>query len=131
LINNIAKSTLEPYNLIPSLDIDIDIALKDITKELISSLDSLAPFGRENAEPVFFTSGLCVKGKPAILGRGTLKFWVSDGKVTYPAIGFRMSDKFDMVVNSKKLDLAYLPSIDSWRDNNHIQLELRDIRLSY
>ena len=131
LINNIAAENLEPYDLIPSLDIDIDVALKDINRELISSLDNLAPFGKENIEPVFFTSGLSVKGKPAILGRGTLKFWVSDGNVTYPAIGFRMSDKFDMVANSKKLDLAYLPSIDSWRDNNHIQLELRDIRPFY
>jgi single-stranded-DNA-specific exonuclease len=109
----------------------MEIGLRDINLDLVSSLSLLSPFGKDNPEPVFASYGLFLKGKPRILGRNTLKFWVSDGEYVYPAIGFGMEDMIDIVNNTERFDLAYSLSIDSWQDNNQIQLELKDIRPSF
>lgn len=130
LINEVAKVDLEPQDLIRALDIDAEADLNDITLDLILSMKSLAPFGAGNPEPVFSSYNLFVRGRPNILGKNTLKFWVSDGKLTYPVVGFGMADAFRLVANAERVDLAYSASLDSWQDNHQVQLNLKDIRFS-
>lgn len=139
MINAIAVKELTIEKLLPVLDIDAQISFKDIDFDIVSSFGNLAPFGRGNSAPVFSTPNLMLCGRPALLGKNTLKFWVSDGKSTYPVIGFGMGGMFELVANAKKLDLAYTPSIDTWqatvnglsgKDARQIQLELVDLKPS-
>jgi len=127
-INRIARETLSPEDLIPSLDIDMELKLEDLSPELIEEIALLAPFGQDNAQPLFVSSGLKIKSKPDILGRDTLKFWVSDGKNVYPAVGFGMGDYFELVNSAQTVDLAYRLSLDTWQGNNQPQLEIADIK---
>lgn len=129
-MNRIALERLHPEDLLPSLHIDMDVQLSDLSIELLGELNLLEPFGQANPRPLFSSSNLKIKSKPAIMGRDTLKFWVSDGKVTYPALGFRMANYFDLINSAQAVNLAYRLSLDTWNGNNQLQLEIEDVRPS-
>lgn len=126
-INSLAKEKLNFEDLIPSIEIDMELKFSDLTRQGIRGLEALEPFGRGNPEPLFFTRNLKLKGSPQVLGRGTLKFWVSDAEATYPVIGFGMSDFSDSLVKSNFLDLVYYPRIDDWQEKEEIILEAKEI----
>ena len=129
-INRIALERLRPEDLLPNLAIDMQVELPDLNNKLLDELNLLEPFGQANPKPLFSSSNLKVKSRPAVLGRNTLKFWVSDGKVTYPAVGFGMSDYLDLVNSSAEVNLAYRLSLDDWNGAHQLQLELVDIHAS-
>lgn len=126
-INRLAKERLSLEDLLPSLDVDMELALSDLNAELISELERLEPFGVGNPEPLFFTRGLKSKGQPQVLSRETLKFWVADKDFTYQAIGFGMAGFREGLINSDSFDLVYTPRIDSWGGQDSILLEVKDI----
>jgi len=77
-INRLAKERLTLEDLLPAIEVDMQIELADLSRDLIRELEKLEPFGEANPEPLFFTPKLKLKGEPQVLGRGTLKFWVTD-----------------------------------------------------
>jgi len=128
-INRLAREKLLAEDLIPHLDVDISVALSDLNIELVEELEGLEPFGADNPEPLFYTSGLQLKGAPQVLGRNTLKFWVTDGRVTYQAVGFGLGYLKDSLIVADSFDLVYTPVIDDWHGEGSICLELKEIIL--
>lgn len=126
-INQLAKEKLRLEDLFPCLEVDMELRLSDLDEALVDGLAMLEPFGTGNPEPLFYTRNLKLKGSPELLGRDTIKFWVSDGKITYQAIGFGMGSFRDSLINAEHFDLAYTPRMDSWRDTSSILLEIKDI----
>ncbi len=129
LINRFARDTLQVMDLVPSLKIDQEINLKDFSMDLIQQIDLLDPYGEGNPQPVFCARGLKLRGAPRILGRGTLKFWVTDGRLSISAVGFGMASYIDLVKSGHPLDLAFELSIDDWNKAPTMQLKIRDIKL--
>ncbi|MFA5155825.1 MAG: single-stranded-DNA-specific exonuclease RecJ [Candidatus Omnitrophota bacterium] len=126
-INDFAKETLKLEDLLPSMEIDMELALSDLTDEMVAELEMLEPFGTGNAQPLFISRNLTLKGIPQILGKDTIKFWVSDGSHTYQAIGFGKAALRESMVNSASFDLVYTPRFDTWQDSTSILLEVEDI----
>ena len=126
-INQLAKERLRLEDLMPSLDIDMELSLNDLSPDLAKEIESLEPFGSGNPEPLFYTRNLKLRNQPQVLSRFTLKFWVSDGHNTYEAIGFGMSNLKDSLMSADCFDLVYTPQIDSWRGEEGIILEIKDI----
>ncbi len=128
-INEFARQTLSVQDLIPCINVDMELNLKDLNQEFIRDLERLEPFGQGNPEPLFFSRGLKLKGAPRLYSRDTLKFWVTDGEFTYSAIGFRMGSLLDSLVNSQEFDLVYRLKIDSWNGNESLLLGIEEIFL--
>lgn len=126
-INRLAKEKLELKDLLPALDVDMELSLADLNEDVARELEALEPFGADNPEPLFFTRSLRLKGEPQVLGKNTLKFWVTDGKATHQAIGFGMGGFRDSISGSKEFDMVYTPRIDSWRGDDSIILEAKDL----
>jgi single-stranded-DNA-specific exonuclease len=126
-INRLAKERLTLEDLLPSLDIDVEVPLSDLNEKIIRELEALGPFGTGNPEALFYTRNLQLKAEPQILSKDTLKFWVSDGRITYQAIGFGMSSFRDCLVNANYLDLVYTPRMDNWQGEENVLLEAKDI----
>jgi len=126
-INRLARDKLSLEDLLPSLDIDMELNLSDLGEEVISELELLEPFGAANPEPLFYTRNLKLRGEPQILSRETLKFWVSDGNITCQAIGFGLGSFKESLKNADYFDLVYSPRIDNWRGEAGVILEARDI----
>jgi len=126
-INELAHNNLSLEDLLPSLDIDMELKLGDLNEEAVAELEGLEPFGAANPEPLFYSRSLRIKGEPQTLSRETLKFWVTDGIFTYQAIGFGMSGLCDSIMKAECFDLVYSPRIDNWRGETGLILEARDI----
>ena len=127
-INDFAQSTLPQEKFIPSLQIDCEIPLNAIDLNLVEIISSMEPHGEGNPTPVFCTRGLTVKSPPSLLGKDTIKFWVSDGVKTISAVGFGMGSFKDLVKLGAQVDLAYTVSIDDWNKAPTVQLMLKDIK---
>jgi len=130
IINDFARLNILPDDLLPALNIDCQIPLSTLSVELIRDIENLAPFGMGNPVPVLCSRNLKLKGEPMLMGRDTIKFWVTDGKFTAQVVGFGRADLFSQLSTDKHLDLVYSVSIDEWQDEPQVQLELKDIKVN-
>jgi len=125
-INACAREKLLLEDLIPSLDIDAELSLSDVTEKLAWEIKKLEPFGSGNPEPLFLTRSLRLKGEPRILSRDTLKMWVTDGVCTYPSIGFGMGSLKESLMNTDIFDMVYSVKIDDWQGEFSLILEMKE-----
>lgn len=130
LINKLAQDMLEAKKLIPTLCIDCEIPLASINMELTNVIDAMQPFGEGNPAPVFCSRQVLIKTYPRIMGKDTLKFWVTDEQFTISAVGFGMAKYSGLIRPGAKIDLAYQITLDEWNKAPTPQLILKDIRLS-
>jgi single-stranded-DNA-specific exonuclease len=126
-INRLASDRLTLEDLLPSRDIDLELNLADLNEVLVKELELLEPFGMANPEPLFYTRGLKLKGELQLLNRGTLKFWATDTVTTRQVIAFGMSSLKESLLQAASFDLVYTPKIDSWRQEESMILEAKDI----
>ncbi len=129
-INSFASEILKDKEWTPTLEIDCEVPLSMVDLTLVELVESLEPHGEGNPTPVFCSGHLTVKSPPAILGRDTLKFWVSDGNKTYSAVGFGQGNRKDEIRIGRKLDLAYNLAIDDWNKAPTVQLVIKDIKIT-
>ncbi|MBU0547386.1 MAG: single-stranded-DNA-specific exonuclease RecJ [Candidatus Omnitrophica bacterium] len=128
-INKLAHDRLNLEDLLPSIDIDAELALSDLNESMVRGLEVLEPFGMGNPEPLFYTRSLKLKGQVQSLSRETLKFWATDGMVTCQVIAFGMAGLLNSLMQAGSFDLVYTPKIDSWRQEESLILEAKDIFL--
>jgi single-stranded-DNA-specific exonuclease len=126
-INKLAHDRLKIEDLLPSMDIDLELPLSDLNENMVRELEALEPFGMGNPEPLFYTRSLKLKGQVQSLSRQTLKFWVTDGLVTCQVIAFGMSSLRESLLQADSFDLVYTPKIDSWCQEESMILEAKDI----
>lgn len=130
-INEIAHSQLSKEDLTPKLKIDSQLRLKDISLELIKSLNLLGPFGKGNTKPLFTSTGVELLDPPYLVKNNHLKLRVTEGGLVREAIGFKMGDKLsELTRDAAGVDLAYSLEVNEWRGTKSIQLHLKDIRFS-
>ncbi len=129
-INDFARHMITQTPQVPVLDIDCEIPLSSIDVDLADIIESMEPHGEGNPSPVFCSRNAIVKSVPAVFGRDTLKFWVSDGVKTISAVGFGMGSHKETVKLGTKVDLAYNITIDDWNKAPTAQLTLKDLKVS-
>jgi len=129
-INKIAKENITVETLRPVLEIDAQLPLMFLNHDLIDNIKKLEPFGLGNPRPLFCSHDLTVKTIPALLGRDTIKFWVTDGERTFEAIGFGLKEMASYIKPPNKIDIAYHLTLDNWQNVNSLLLEIKDLRLS-
>lgn len=127
-INDFAQSAMPREEVVPVLDIDCEIPLASIDMDLVEIIESMEPHGEGNPAPVFCSRGLTVKSAPAIMGRDTLKFWVTDGTRSLSVVGFGLGSLKENVRLGTKVDIAYSLGIDDWNKAPTPQLMLKDVR---
>lgn len=132
-INEIADTVLTPDDLIPCLDIDMEITLGSLDDNAVEGINKLQPFGESNPEPVFCSRNLKL-ARPAVIIKGEhVKLWVSNGNKTLEAIGFGLARDKDIgaiIKSSPALDLVYTVSFNNWQGMQSIQLKIKDVKPS-
>lgn len=129
-INSIARQRILPEDLVPVINIDIDLPLASFSKKLLLEIDELSPFGIGNPRPVFSSSALSIRSMPQRLRRDGVKMWITDGRTTAEAIGFKMADSLPSDPLHQKVDLAYTCNLNTYKGITSIQLQLKDLRLA-
>lgn len=126
-INALAKERIRLEDLLPRLDIDMEIALGRLNEGIVAELQKLEPFGAGNPEPLFYSRNLKLRGQPQILARNTIKFWATDGGAVFQAIGFGMSALEESFRQSESFDMVYTPRMDNWQGESSLILEAKDL----
>ncbi|MHB8769686.1 MAG: single-stranded-DNA-specific exonuclease RecJ [Syntrophales bacterium] len=125
LLTEVAHTDGEITDFIACTAIDAQCSLTDITHELLSQLEQLAPFGNRNPEPV-----LCVRNvsitSPAIVGNNHLKMRVNSGGVSRNSIWFG-SGQFLQQLSAAILDIVFTPQLNIWNGSSDIQLKMKDV----
>ena len=101
-----------------------------MSNNLIKLIELLEPYGEGNPVPLFCTRRLKVKIPPVILGKDTIKFWVTDGQTVVQAVGFGMGKYIDLVKDAGRIDVTYSLAIDDWNKEPIVSLQLKDIKES-
>jgi single-stranded-DNA-specific exonuclease len=132
-INEIADNVLTAEDLVPRLDIDMEIGLRALDSSIVESVAELEPFGEQNPEPIFCSKNLRLMQPPRIIKDEHIKLYITDGDKNFEAIGFGLARDSDIELflrKSPEFDLAYTLSFNSWQGVDSIQLKIEDIRPS-
>lgn len=125
----LARERLSGVMLAPTLHVDAELPLGELSWELYAALATLAPFGYGNPEPVLVSRNLRVLDARAVGGDGRhLKLCISEGGVagrTWDAIAFRQGDWIGRLPT--QVDLAYNLVLNEWNGRTTLQLKVLDI----
>jgi single-stranded-DNA-specific exonuclease len=131
---NVVKITIQDELLTPEIEIDLEIEIADITPKFYRILKQLAPFGPQNMKPVFLTKGLKDTGYSRKVGsdESHLKLdMVSNDGVKINGIGFNLAHHYDEIAKSNSFDIVFTIEENQWNGNTSLQLNIKDIRMSF
>ncbi len=116
---------------VPTLHVDAEVQLSEVTAKLIAEIGNLHPFGAGNPEPTFAVKGIEVMDARTV-GEKHLKMTVRQGRsMPFDSIGFGMKSLLDRGIPARTpVDLAFMPELNRWNGYDRIQLRLRDLRIS-
>ncbi len=124
-IQRIVEKTLSKEDLVPSLEIDADVALSEVNHSLIREIAMLEPFGYCNEEPFLAARKLEVVN-PRIVGNNHLKMKLKHGAHSVDAIGFDMGS----TEVSGAVDAVFTPTLNEYNGSSYLQLSLKALRPS-
>lgn len=129
----VVSQTINPEQLIPQIEIDAELNLKDISDKFFRILKQFEPFGPENVNPVFFAENVVDNGYGRCVGAGDehmkLCLIQEDGPYNvFDGIAFNQSYHFKKINAGMGFDIAYTLSENTFRGNTSIQLNIKDIK---
>lgn len=140
------NNSLDEDSLTREITIDLAKEISSLTEEFINSLAVLSPFGKGNSKPVFADKAVDVLAYQIIgKNRNVIKLNLFKNGRVLEAISFSKSEEIESFLLNKfgrenlenynmntrrpnLVDLIYYPSINEFRGNKSIQLEIVDIR---
>lgn len=128
-LQHIAEQKLSTSDLRPSIKADIALPLVDLKPDILADIELLQPTGNGNPQPIFCSHGLKVNRYKAV-GKdyAHLKVTLSDNRITYDAIGFRLGSWVDKMPSS--VDIMYFFEKNEFNGSTNLQLNLRDLKPS-
>jgi single-stranded-DNA-specific exonuclease len=112
-------------DFVPTISIDAEVDLEEITPELLNALSLLPPYGPANPKPIFSTREKLPIHDIRILGRDTLKFAFKGKKNRYEVIGFGMGYLGPQLPSVARI--AFYPKMNDWQGVKRLQLELKAV----
>ena len=120
----------EVDKIIPILNLDAEIKLDDVNKEMVDSLKELEPFGEDNKMPIFAFRNLKIDSIRSLSDGKHLRLSVKDNKNIINAIGFNMGALADTYRIGDRVDIAGNLEINSFNGVDSIQINIKDIMKS-
>ncbi len=129
------SQSISDEQLLPSVDIDVEMDFAQITPKFLRILKQFQPFGPSNMSPVFVTRQVIGNGNTKIVGKygEHLKLEVQQKEhpeTIFPAIGFNLSEHYNDIKSGKPVDLCYSIEENTFRGITTVQLHVKDIRPS-
>jgi single-stranded-DNA-specific exonuclease len=124
-----AADLLQPDDLVPHLQADVEVAPEEVNERTVAELARLQPCGMANPEPVFVCRDLALEGvkdtknpehaMPTLLA--------ASGKRIY-AKAWRMAAVFERMALGTRLDVAFKPKLESFNGREYLNWILEDVR---
>lgn len=117
-------------DIVPIIDIDKQIELKDVDYQVVKQLDLLEPFGEANRRPVFVYKNLKIDSIRALSDGKHLKLTLKDGNAIVNAIGFNLGHLSKEYMIGDKIDVAGTLELNSFNSREMVQINVKDIMKS-
>ena len=125
-LNQTIDEMLKGQKLNPSLDIDLELDIKDIDISLVEEINKLEPFGASNPSPTFAIKNLTLKQKK-LMGatKEHLKLIIDTPNGSKDCVWWSRGDV--PLIAGDKLDIAFAPQLNTFNGTTDIQLIIKDI----
>lgn len=128
-LEKIAEAELDPSNLHPKINVDIEYPLQLLPEDILKELDQLEPLGAENSEAVFVSRNVEVKSARTVGKEQThLKLQLRDNGPVYDAIAFNLG--YWAKEMPSRVDVVYSVERNHYNGNIYKQLRIKDIKIS-
>jgi single-stranded-DNA-specific exonuclease len=117
--------------LVPEIEIDAEIILRDISSRFFRILRQFAPFGPGNLSPLFATHGLVDTGQTRVVGKNHLKLEVVHPDISgfpFSAIAFQQGHHYEKIKEGKQFSACYHIEENEWNGVKSIQLNIKDLK---
>ena len=126
-LNELAHRSLRPEDLQPTVRLDAESGLDEMTLDMLGVLELLKPTGQGNPDAHFCARNLTHQRPLQRVGadKQHVKMWVTDGVTTTEAVWWNGGDKSLPV---GKFDLAFMPQVNEFNGRRAVQLKVLDWR---
>ena len=123
---------IRPDQLQPTLDIESELQLCDITRSFYNVLRHLEPFGPGNPRPLFVSRRLINHRDSRVVGkdREHLRLDVTDRVNAITGIAFGRADMAEYIQNGNMVDICYELNENTFNNHTTIQMMVHDIKPS-
>jgi len=128
---NYVDKHITKEQLVPEVEIDAEIILRDINSRFFRILRQFAPFGPGNLSPLFTTNGLVDTGKARVVGKNHLKLEVVHPDISgfpFSAIAFQQGSHYENINEGKQFNACYHIEENEWNGVTSIQLNIKDLK---
>ena len=126
-LNELARRTLKPDDLKPSLRLDAEVGMEEMNFEILYELEKLKPHGQGNPAAQF-CAGNVSHARPLLrmgADKQHVKMKITDGTATHEAVWWNAGDKLLPV---GKFDIAFAPQVNQFNGTRSVQLKVLDWR---
>ncbi len=125
-----ARELLGAQPLVQAVSVDLQLPASLIGLELITALQSLAPFGLANPQPLFLVEGLTLLDFKLMGKDGAhlkMQLQASDSE-PMEVVAWRRGDLATKLQAGARYDLLAQLEVNEWRGRQRVQLVMRDVR---
>lgn len=126
----VVSATITKEQLVAQIDVDMQIELEEVNDQLYRIIKQFAPFGPQNRTPNFISKNVtdCGWGKKVGEEKSHVRLVLNKSADRITAIGFRMSDDFELTNDKKEFDICYSIDENTWNGKTSLQLRLKGIK---
>jgi single-stranded-DNA-specific exonuclease len=126
----IANEKLSPELLIPPLNIDTILPLRQVNFKFFNVLKQMQPYGPQNMQPVFVSENVYCDGYVKVMKEEHLKIYVrQEDSRPVEAIGFGLARFQQEIMEGKRFDIAYQIMENDFKGRISLQIMLKDIKM--
>lgn len=133
----LAETHAAPAERAAPLEIDLAVALPQVSSAVVRELDRLAPYGRGNEPPLFAAHDVRLAAAPRACGKtgDHLQLLFRQDRTVVRAIGFGLGKRAAGIEAAAAdgrapLEVAFRPVISQYTGEEQVELEIRDVRAS-
>lgn len=120
----LALELLTDEHMVPTLKLDAQITLPDVTKKIVDDMHHFEPFGAENREPQFLLKQVSIVQKPQLLKEAHIKCSVFADGIIKPLIIFNSPLLYEPLLAQEEepFDVAVQITANHWQGRTNIEL---------
>jgi single-stranded-DNA-specific exonuclease len=125
----IAQRELEGVELVPILDIDLEVGLREVDWATQALAEQMEPCGEGNPRPLFLSRRVQLREARTVGEEGRhLRLLLTDGRAVWDGIGFGLGSWAGRL--GDRVDIVYTIEVNEWNDERRLQLNVQDLRPS-